>query len=290
VAGAGCERKEVGVSKSPAFQLYVSDFLGSAKVGMMSAEEVGAYLLLLCLDWQEGGFVHDPKRLAKWCRLSPAAFRRAWEQISQCFAERDGRLWNPRLELERAKQAAWRKKAALGAATTNEKRRNGARHSDHGSERGSDESPDAVAPSKRAVNERTPFPSPTPSPTPGTTSSSSSPDVARLLAGLPDDAARQSWEAEIRVATQGMHGAPLSDEQVNRACRDYVGNGHLALPSLRHFRAFLVNAGKPAAIRSAPNGSRPSKQEVGRRGLQEWLAESDAPDAPDAPAGGSNGE
>ena len=37
--------------KSPAFQFYVNDFLGSAKVGMMSTEEIGAYLLLLLLDW-----------------------------------------------------------------------------------------------------------------------------------------------------------------------------------------------------------------------------------------------
>lgn len=214
--------------------MYVNDFLGSAKVGMMSTEEVGMYLLLLFLDWQEGGFVYDHKRLAKWCRMSPSAFKRAWEQVGKCFIECDGRMFNQRLAKEREKQEAWSKKAAKGAATTNEKRRNSARPSEE------------IAPQKSENSDRIPFPSPTPV----TASTSASADVTRLLNGLTDPEARLSWQAEINVARQGMHGPILTDEQIDRACRDYVGNGHLASPTLRHFRAFLKSAGQAPVIRT----------------------------------------
>jgi 5-methylcytosine-specific restriction endonuclease McrA len=101
--------------KSPAFQLYPNDFLGSAKVGMMTTEEIGAYLLLLLLDWQEDGFDYQAPRLARWCRLPTARFTKAWGAIGPCFtADAAGRLRNPRLERERIKQADWREKSSNG--------------------------------------------------------------------------------------------------------------------------------------------------------------------------------
>lgn len=225
--------------KSPAFQFYPNDFLGSAKVGVMSAEEVGAYLLLLCLDWQEGGFVYDEGDLARWCRLPRAKFRKAWVRVSRCFVERDGRMFNPRLDAERTKQADWREKSRKGGIASGEARTKG----------GSTTLATAVEP-KPQPNTNTPFPSP--SPTPVTTSSSSSPDVALLLAELPTPAMRLSWASEINGARQGMHGKALTDEQIDRACRDYTGNGHLASPSLRHFRAFLAEAGRPPTQPTRP--------------------------------------
>ncbi len=251
---------------SPAFQLYVNDFLGSAKVGMMDADEVGAYVLLLCLDWQEGGFVFDEKRLAKWCRLTPKKFRKAWEILQNCFAERDGKFWNPRLEKERLKQAEWARKSADGAALTNEKRW-GKRQ---GGDRGGDQGGDEMATPGVSPNGRTPFPLPF-----LTQETSSSPSVQRLLDGLPNDVVRATWLAVINAARQGMQGSALTDEQVDRACEDYVGNGHLANPSLRHFRAFLTNAGKPVVVRPFSATHRPSKQEVGRANLAAWLASDD---------------
>lgn len=110
------------MSESPAFQIYPNDFLGSAKVGMMSTEEIGAYWLLLLLDWQEGGFVFEERSLSRWCKLTLARFRKAWEAIRPCFVERDGRLFNPRLEKEREKQAEWRRKSSEGGKKSAETR------------------------------------------------------------------------------------------------------------------------------------------------------------------------
>jgi uncharacterized protein YdaU (DUF1376 family) len=111
--------------KSPAFQMYVNDFLGSAKVGMMGAEEIGIYLLLLFLDFQEKGFVYDSRLLAKWCRVPRRRFEKAWVIVGQCFVEREGRMFNPRLELERVKQAEWREKSSKGGLASAETRGKG---------------------------------------------------------------------------------------------------------------------------------------------------------------------
>jgi uncharacterized protein YdaU (DUF1376 family) len=149
--------------KSPAFQLYPNDFLGSAKVGMMTTEEIGAYLLLLLLDWQEDGFDYQAPRLARWCRLPTARFTKAWGAIGPCFtADAAGRLRNPRLERERIKQADWREKSRKGAAKTNEKRAAEERQS----ARGGDEMAHANASPTGSPNGRTPFPSPFPYPSP----------------------------------------------------------------------------------------------------------------------------
>lgn len=106
--------------KSPAFQMYVNDFLGSAKVGMMNAQEIGIYTMLLFLDWQECGFAFDNEELSRWCRVTPAEFSQAWKIIGKCFQKKRGRMFSPRLELERGKQAAWREKSAKGGRANKE--------------------------------------------------------------------------------------------------------------------------------------------------------------------------
>jgi uncharacterized protein YdaU (DUF1376 family) len=145
--------------------LYPNDFLGSAKVGMMTTEEIGAYLLLLLLDWQEDGFDYQAPRLARWCRLPTARFTKAWAAIGPCFtADAAGRLRNPRLERERLKQADWREKSRKGAAKTNEKRAAEERQSERGGARGGDGMAHANGSPTGSPNGRTPFPSPFPSP------------------------------------------------------------------------------------------------------------------------------
>jgi uncharacterized protein YdaU (DUF1376 family) len=103
------------IQKAPAFQFYPDDFLGSSTVGTADVDEIGAYTLLLCLDWQETGFEYDERRLARWCRVSPARFRKFWGHLGSKFPARDGRHFNPRLESERVKQAAFRQRQAHAA-------------------------------------------------------------------------------------------------------------------------------------------------------------------------------
>lgn len=107
---------------SPAFQFYPDDFLGSGKVGVMTLREIGAYTMLLCLDWNEVGFLYDEEELARWCRCTRKEFRTMWPRLSRCFVERDGRLYNPRLEVEREKQREWREKSVKGGKAGAKKR------------------------------------------------------------------------------------------------------------------------------------------------------------------------
>lgn len=98
-------------AKSPAFQFYPGDFLADPKVQAMRAEEVGAYLLLLCAEWLDGPLPDDPGFLARVCRLGAAEFAQAWQAVGRCFKPAEGRagfLENPRLERERAFQAEGR--------------------------------------------------------------------------------------------------------------------------------------------------------------------------------------
>lgn len=85
--------------------------------------------------------------------------------------------------------------------------------------------------------------------------------VDALLAMIPANA-RAAWSAEISVAKQGMHGPILTEAQVQHACREYIGDGHVGGqrdPVLRHFRAYLSNVGAkkepPPVGASSSNGS-----------------------------------
>lgn len=79
-------------------------------------------------------------------------------------------------------------------------------------------------------------------------------DIARLLDGLPITA-RPAWEAEIKARRGGMHGPPVPVERIARAARQYVGDGHLARPTLRHFQGYLNKPERPPSARESPQAS-----------------------------------
>lgn len=97
--------------KAPAFQFYPNDFLSDANVIVMTLQERGAYITLVCICWQQGGLPSDVDRLARLCGAPAATFRRLWPAIAPCFRTVAGgqRLLHPRLERERQKQRAFRK-------------------------------------------------------------------------------------------------------------------------------------------------------------------------------------
>mgnify|MGYP001573564480 FL=1 len=98
-------------SKSPAFQIYPKDFLSSSKVRKMSLTEIGAYIVLLLTSWLDGSLPNDPSEIARTLGIKEAQFKRMWTgPLGQCFAEKNGRLFNERLECERKSQAEFRKK------------------------------------------------------------------------------------------------------------------------------------------------------------------------------------
>ena len=96
-------------NKSPAFQLYVQDFLSGVK--LFTTEEVGAYILLLIEQWDTGYIQNDAKYLKKITGISAKKL----QKILKKFQETEkGVFKNIRLEQERLKQIEWRNKSSMG--------------------------------------------------------------------------------------------------------------------------------------------------------------------------------
>lgn len=96
---------------APWFPFYPADFLGGTFA--MDAAEVGAYVRLLCLQWQGGGLPNDPAKLAA---LSGNTFVSA---IADKFVRcEDGKLRNLRLEEYRERAS---KKSASATAAINKR-------------------------------------------------------------------------------------------------------------------------------------------------------------------------
>jgi uncharacterized protein YdaU (DUF1376 family) len=103
--------------KSPAFQFYPDLFLTDEDQVVMSLEEAGAYIRLMCYCWREQTIPDDPERLARLVGTTPLRMKKLWPALVKCFSPDDSapnRLRHKRLDSERAKQQTWREKSAEG--------------------------------------------------------------------------------------------------------------------------------------------------------------------------------
>lgn len=97
-------------SPSPAFSFYPKDWLSDATVMAMSLEEQGAYVRLLAIYWLEDGLPSDLGKLSRLVGVPRRRFEKLWPAIAPCFSTADGRLFQKRIEEEKAKQLAFREK------------------------------------------------------------------------------------------------------------------------------------------------------------------------------------
>jgi hypothetical protein len=103
--------------KSPAFQFYPADWLSSPAVILMTPEQEGGYIRLLCYDWASDGIPDDDKALAALSRLGEGWLNGGSSIVRKCFnhhPHKPGYLTNPRLQNEREKQRTWREKSREG--------------------------------------------------------------------------------------------------------------------------------------------------------------------------------
>ena len=94
-------------TKSPAFQFYPADFISDENVKLMTNQQIGCYIVLLCHCWIEGSIPADVTKIAKLCGENGSAMADLWLGIRSCFVEMESkpeRLINPRLYEERRKQ------------------------------------------------------------------------------------------------------------------------------------------------------------------------------------------
>src|SRR5258706_9467091 len=89
------------MNKPPAFQFYPDDFMGGT--ADMTQAEVGAYILLLCHQWNRGSIPVEPERQHMIAKGPVSA-----HVLAKFKPSADGLLRNERLERERQKQADYR--------------------------------------------------------------------------------------------------------------------------------------------------------------------------------------
>lgn len=120
------------MNKSPAFQFYPSDWLGSQRVSLMTLEEEGAYIRLLAYCWQHGSVPADPEAVARL--IGKGATTTLASRVLTMFqpplqpplvAPLSGGtiLIHERLEDERSKQLKWKEKSSEGGRKSAELRK-----------------------------------------------------------------------------------------------------------------------------------------------------------------------
>lgn len=97
----------------PWFQFYYQDFLVGA--ACLSLAERGAYITLICHQWTRGSIPDDATVRARLLGCSKREADAAWAGIASKFQQgADGAWRNPRVEVEREKQAQHRANGARG--------------------------------------------------------------------------------------------------------------------------------------------------------------------------------
>lgn len=90
----------MGSSEYPWFAFDVTDWTDATAV--MTDEQAGAYIRMLCWAWKNGGLPNDERAIRQLGRWSRPAWQRIWTVVGLKWELRGGRLVNPRQELERA--------------------------------------------------------------------------------------------------------------------------------------------------------------------------------------------
>lgn len=92
---------------SPAFQFYAKDFISGTM--HMTTEEVGAYIRLLCFQWEHGSVPNDIKALARITGSRKSVIN----EVLKKFTSTESGLVNQRLNKSREEQFAYRERQRL---------------------------------------------------------------------------------------------------------------------------------------------------------------------------------
>lgn len=93
----------------PFFPMYAAETLADGRFQGWNLEERGAWITLLCLNWNDGDIPSAPSTLARLLGVGPGDMARIWSAIGDRFSPAPGkpdRMVCPRLEDERDKAEA----------------------------------------------------------------------------------------------------------------------------------------------------------------------------------------
>lgn len=101
------------MNKLPAFLLYATDFIvGTADMGLA---ETGAYIKLLCHQWDKGSLPNNAEKLYRLVGATQTDEQEVVNNIIPKFEARGKELFNPRLETVRKAQQEFRSKRVQSA-------------------------------------------------------------------------------------------------------------------------------------------------------------------------------
>ena len=154
------------------YPFYITDWRESGNVLSMTAEQRDVYRNLLDMCWRDGSLPTSELALQKLSLASEKEFRNSWPVVRQMFEERDGRLYNSKVDDKRPDILKAKEDRKRGANSANAKRtaQRALSGQSANAKRALSEAPayasDADIAGDSASAERTPPPSPSPSPSP----------------------------------------------------------------------------------------------------------------------------
>ena len=108
------------MKKIPAFQFYPADWLSSQRVALLTLEEEGAYIRLLCYCWKNGELPNDMEQLAKLIGKGGSVLLAT--KVATMFQADGTRLVHDRLDALREERERWLEKSRQGGLASAAKR------------------------------------------------------------------------------------------------------------------------------------------------------------------------
>ena len=214
--------------KAPAFQFYADDFIGGTVC--FTAEDVGAYMRLLCFQWGNGAL---PARKELVDRIAGCVVS---DDVMAKFPEGV----NPRMEKEREKQRIYREQQSNKGKASAEARRN------HGST--------TVQPNRQPeVNSPSPSPSPSPISVSDSDSNSFQPEEPSPASTKPRGVVEGKNSERLPLSEQSKRFAAIMNRRLTTEwsedeCAAYRKLGTVAPDDLALVERFYTDAkGKPDA-------------------------------------------
>lgn len=139
--------------KPPAFQFFPADWLSSQRVQMMTLEEEGAYIRLLCYCWSHGSIPDDPAKIARL--LGKSVSTDVVTNVQRMFTVRcndDSALTHERLELERERQKQRKLQTADAGRKSAQNRKNATKSQRESNGRSTSVATDVENPLQRESN------------------------------------------------------------------------------------------------------------------------------------------
>lgn len=194
---------------------YSKDWRGSETRLSLTLEERSIYRDLLDHCWEEGSLPNNERMLAGIAGATPLEFKRCWPAMAHKFIEKDGRLFNDRVDERRPALIRWHEQRSnAGKASAERKRQR--KENDRSTTVEVSLQPSAYASSTVPKNNTTPprrsAPSAAPEPP------FDGPDPEQLVAAAVEACAevwpnigdkrhaKSSWEREAASSTRGISG------------------------------------------------------------------------------------